>query len=114
MGGLAFIDDVVVLSGTCHKVHDGSESHRTLFTSVTFYRTTTILGAMSDRTASLSLTGLSAYAKFNAALRSKEVRRQYPHLLERFLDFCKFEGLSLEDKVQSFYEFAETNSQELI
>ena len=34
---------------------------------------------------------LSPYSKFKMALRSKEVQRQYPNLLERFLDFCKFE-----------------------
>jgi hypothetical protein len=36
---------------------------------------------MSDRTtALLSMTGLTAYAKFKAALRSKEVQRQYRNL----------------------------------
>ena len=32
---------------------------------------------------------LSPYAKFKMALKSKEVQRQYPSLLEKFLDFCK-------------------------
>ena len=33
---------------------------------------------------------LSPYAKFKMALKSKEVQRQYPSLLGKFLDFCKF------------------------
>jgi hypothetical protein len=40
-------------------------------------------------------SGLSPYVKFKAALKSKEVQRQYPNLLERFFDFCKFEDLSI-------------------
>ena len=43
----------------------------------------------------LVLSRLSPYAKFKMALKSKEVQRQYPNLLERFLDFCKFEGLDI-------------------
>jgi hypothetical protein len=34
---------------------------------------------------------LSPYSKFKMALKSKEVQRQYPNLLERFLVFCKIE-----------------------
>jgi hypothetical protein len=30
------------------------------------------------------------------ALKPKEVQRQYPNLLKRFLDFSKFEGLDVE------------------
>jgi hypothetical protein len=38
----------------------------------------------------LSVTSvLSPYSKFKMALKSKEVKRQYPNLLEKFLDFCK-------------------------
>jgi hypothetical protein len=33
------------------------------------------------------LATLSPYAKFKMALKSREVQRQYPNLLERFLDF---------------------------
>lgn len=39
---------------------------------------------------------LTPYAKFKVALKSKEVQRQYPNLLGKFLDFCKFEGLDIE------------------
>jgi hypothetical protein len=55
---------------------------------------------------------LSPYAKFKMALKSKEVKRQYPNLLEKFLDFCKFEGLSIEEKAAKFYRFAKSKSQE--
>jgi hypothetical protein len=57
---------------------------------------------------------LSPYSKFKMALRSKEVQRQYPNLLERFLDFCKFEGLDVEDKAIKFSRFAKSKSQEEI
>jgi hypothetical protein len=36
------------------------------------------------------------------ALKSKEVQRQYPNLLERFLDFCMFEGIDIEQKAINF------------
>jgi hypothetical protein len=38
---------------------------------------------------------LSPYAKFKMALKSEEVKRRYPNLLEKFLDFCKFEGADI-------------------
>jgi hypothetical protein len=61
----------------------------------------------------LSVTSvLSPYAKFKMALKSKEVKRQYPNLLEKFLDFCKFEALNVEQKASKFYLFAKSKSQE--
>ena len=55
---------------------------------------------------------LSPYAKFKMALKSKEVQRQYPNLLERFMDFCKFEGLDIEQKAIKFCDFVKLKSQE--
>ena len=55
---------------------------------------------------------LSPYAKFKMALKSKEVQRQYPSLLERFLDFCKFEGLDVEQKSIKLCDFVKSKSQE--
>jgi hypothetical protein len=55
---------------------------------------------------------LSPYAKFKMALKSREVQRQYPNLLERFLDFCKFEGLDIEQKAIKFCDFVKLKSQE--
>jgi len=55
---------------------------------------------------------LSPYAKFKMALKSKEVQRQYPNLLERFLDFCNFEGLDIEQKAIKFCNFVKSNPQE--
>jgi len=46
------------------------------------------------------------------ALKSKEVQRQYPNLLERFLDFCKFEGLDIDQKAIKFCDFVKLKSQE--
>ena len=46
------------------------------------------------------------------ALKSKEVKRQYPNLLEKLLDFSKFEGANVEQKAAKFYLFAKTKSQE--
>jgi hypothetical protein len=57
---------------------------------------------------------LSPYAKFKMALKSKEVQRQYPNLLERLLDFCKFEGLDIEEKAIKFCDFVKSKSQEVI
>jgi hypothetical protein len=48
---------------------------------------------------------LSPYAKFKMALKSKEVQRQYPNLLGRFLDFCRFEGFDIEEKAIKFCDF---------
>jgi hypothetical protein len=44
-------------------------------------------------TTDLSVTSvLSPYSKFKMALKSKEVKRQYPNLLEKFLDFVKLKA----------------------
>jgi hypothetical protein len=51
-------------------------------------------------------TKLSPYAKFKMALKSKEVQRQYPNLLGRFLGFCKIDGFTVEDKCLTFYGLA--------
>ena len=61
---------------------------------------------------SVVISGLSPYSRFKMALKSKEVQRQYPNLLERFLDFCKFEGLDVEQKAIKFSRFAKSKSQD--
>ena len=55
---------------------------------------------------------VSPYTKFKMALISKEVQRQYPNLLERFLDFGGFEGLDMEEKTTKFCEFAKSKTSE--
>ena len=55
---------------------------------------------------------LSPYSKFKMALKSKEVQRQYPNLLEKFLDFCKFEVLDVEQKAIKFCYSAKSKSQD--
>lgn len=57
---------------------------------------------------------VSPYAKFKMALKSKEVQRQYPNLLERFLDFGRFEGLDMEEKTCRFCEFVKPETSEEI
>jgi integrase len=57
-------------------------------------------------------TTLSSYSKFRMALKSREVQRQYPNLLEKFLDFCRFEGLDIEQKSLEFFRFAKDKSQD--
>jgi integrase len=57
-------------------------------------------------------TTLSSYSKFRMALKSREVQRQYPNLLEKFLDFCKFEGFDVEQKSVEFFRFAKNKSQD--
>jgi len=56
-------------------------------------------------------TTLSSYSKFRMALKSREVQRQYPNLLGKFLDFCRFEGLD-EQKSLEFIRFAKDKSQD--
>lgn len=46
------------------------------------------------------------------ALKSGEVQRQYPNLLGKFLDFCRFEGLDIEQKSLEFFRFAKDKSQD--
>lgn len=46
------------------------------------------------------------------ALKSREVQRQYPNLLERFLDFCRFEGLGIEQKSLEFFRFTKNKCQD--
>jgi hypothetical protein len=46
------------------------------------------------------------------ALKSREVKRQYPNLLEKFLDFCRFEGLDIEEKSQEFFHFTKAKTQD--
>ena len=57
-------------------------------------------------------TRLTPYDKFKMVLKSKEVQRQYPNLLQRFLDFCQFDGLTIEIKASRFYDFAVTRTLE--
>jgi hypothetical protein len=70
------------------------------------------MSAQTTTTDSLLTSTLSSYSKFKIALKSKEVQRQYPNLLEKFLDFCKFEGLDVEQKAIKFSCFAKSRSQE--
>ncbi|HEY7570728.1 MAG TPA: hypothetical protein VH796_05100 [Nitrososphaeraceae archaeon] len=69
---------------------------------------------MSDQFRSVEYfrTPLSSYSKFRMALKSREVQRQYPNLLEKFLDFCRFEGLDIEQKSLEFFRFAKEKSQD--
>jgi hypothetical protein len=46
------------------------------------------------------------------ALKSKEVQRQYPNLLERFLDFGKFKGLDVDQKAAKFFDFVRSKNPE--
>lgn len=55
---------------------------------------------------------LSPYLKFKMALKSREVQRQYPNLLERFLDFCSFEGPDVEQKSLEFLRFTKNKGQD--
>ena len=63
-------------------------------------------------TTSLVPSRLSPSAKFKMALKSKEVQRQYPSLLEKFLDFCKFQAPDREEKALKFCDFVKSKSQE--
>jgi hypothetical protein len=70
------------------------------------------MSAQTTATDSLPTSTSSSYSKFRIALKSKEVQRQYPNLLEKFLDFCKFEGIDAEQKAIKFSCFAKSKPQE--
>jgi hypothetical protein len=67
---------------------------------------------MSIQRIDSSIQMLSPYSKFRMASKSKEVQRQYPILLSRFLDFCKFDGLDIEEKSLNFSLFVKSKTQE--
>ncbi len=48
------------------------------------------------------------------ALKSREVQRQYPNLLDKFLDYGRFNGVNVEEKSNNFYLFAKSKSPEEI
>ena len=68
-----------------------------------------MMSAPTTTTDSLATSTLSSYSKFKIALKSNEVKRQYPNLLQKFLDSCKFEGLDVEQKAIKFSNFAGQN-----
>ena len=55
---------------------------------------------------------LSPYQNFKYALKSKDVQRQYPSLLNRFLTFLQFGG-NIDEKCQQLYKLAKENSSML-
>ena len=65
----------------------------------------TIQAATTESMVQLKVT---PYAKFKIALKSREVQRRYPNLLERFLDFGKFGGLDIEQKASRFYDLVKS------
>jgi hypothetical protein len=48
----------------------------------------------------------SPFQNFTYALKSKDVKRQYPAMLSRFLNFLDIEGETIEDKCHFLYNFA--------
>ncbi len=54
----------------------------------------------------LQIIESTPYQNFTYALKSKDVKRQYPVMLLRFLNFTKVTGESIDEKCVSLYEFA--------
>jgi hypothetical protein len=54
----------------------------------------------------MQISEYSPYQNFVFALKSKDVKRQYPAMLSRFFDCINLEGKSLEEKCKIFYDFA--------
>jgi site-specific recombinase XerC len=52
---------------------------------------------------------LSPYENFKYALRSKDVQRQYPSLLDKFLNFLQYNG-DLESKCKQLYMLGKENN----
>lgn len=55
----------------------------------------------------------SAYSRFEYAIKSQETKRKYVSRLEKFFDFCKFEGDTLKEKADNFVRFAKENDAEM-
>jgi hypothetical protein len=51
---------------------------------------------------------LTPYENFLFALKAKESKRQYPHRLDKFLTFMKFQG-SIGERCQKLYDFSNNN-----
>ena len=87
-------------------VSDTTEPATLVYRFIGLHRYNTI-NVYAGNTADLLVTStLSPYSKFKMALKSKEVQRQYPNLLQRFLDFCNLDGLDVEQKALEFSHFA--------
>jgi hypothetical protein len=54
----------------------------------------------------MQISEYSPFQNFVFALKSKDVKRQYPAMLSRFFDFINLEGKSLQEKCKIFYDFA--------
>jgi hypothetical protein len=54
----------------------------------------------------MQISESSPYQNFIYALKSKDVKRQYPAMLSRFLSFINVEGETIEEKCNFFYNFA--------
>jgi hypothetical protein len=54
----------------------------------------------------MQISESSSYQNFVYALKSKDVKRQYPVMLLRFLNFIDLSGETVEEKCISLYEFA--------
>ena len=56
------------------------------------------------------LDNLSPYENFIYALKSKDVKRQYPSLLNRFMTFIDVKGETIEEKGNKLYRLAKENN----
>ena len=54
----------------------------------------------------------SAYSRFEYAIKSEETKRKYVRRLELFLNFCEFEGQTLNEKGENFLKYAKENDPE--
>ena len=56
----------------------------------------------------MQISESSPFQNFSYALKSKDVKRQYPAMLSRFLNFIDIEGETIEEKCNFFYNFAKS------
>jgi hypothetical protein len=54
----------------------------------------------------------NAYSRFEYAIKSEETKRKYVSRLEKFFDFCKFEGVNVKEKADNFVKFTKENDVE--
>jgi len=55
-----------------------------------------------------------AYSRFEYAIKSAETKRKYVSRLEKFFDFCKFEGVTVKEKAENFVRYAKENDAEKV
>jgi hypothetical protein len=52
------------------------------------------------------------YSRFIYAIKSDETKRKYVKRFELFLDYNKFEGMTIDEKAENFFKFSKDHGVE--